>query len=122
MKALLISLLLAQVHADEMYRIERFKKSGKISSKSIVKNEVLLKQSFDLDGKLRLEVYSNKNENSSKCFKENKSLTKSDNEFFKCLEEFGKVVSSQNGTLELPPRSTKSKEDITLSDKFMENK
>lgn len=107
----LMLLLMNNIVAEEIYRIERFKKSNKISSRSIMVNGEFLKQSYDLSGRLIIETYTKGNIVSSVCFTKNglkiDSAGEDSEKYFTCLQSFSELATSENGIIEEKPRKKK---------------
>jgi hypothetical protein len=104
--------------ADVLYRQNYFKGTSVISSRSITFNSELLKQSYDLKGNLKIEIYSNGKTNEAVCIApDGKKISANNEEYFNCLSEYTTLIKSSNGESEGKPREIKNNLDLDFKDR-----
>lgn len=101
---LLLTLLLSHVSYAEESRYSQsfFKNTKAISSRSITIDREVLEQSYDLNGKLRVENYTKGKSVESICINEKGekfTMADSDEIFFECLDQYSKILTKGGGSV-----------------------
>ena len=104
--------------SDISYRQNYFKGTNIISSRSVTINGELLKQSYDLKGNLKIEIYSKGKTNEAICIaSDGKSTSANNEEYFECLTEYTAFLKSMNGESEGKPREIKNIFDLDFKER-----
>lgn len=105
---------------DIQYRINRFKKSKKISQRTVlnVNSGQMLQQSYDLKGRLRLETEVASSSTRSSCFLGDGTLVSSSDsqKYFICLQSYQNIVKSEDGINEGKAHYSPQEQDLKFSD------
>lgn len=108
--------------AKERYVQSFFKNYKIIASRSVTINKHMLQQSYDLNGKLRVENYSDGKTVEGICINSfgeilnTKNAQKSE-KFFACLLEYNEILANAGGVIDDNLSTTKRLDDIDLNSK-----